>query len=198
MFSKSSLIITALLSAPILAMPATSVSRAALKSRSLVKREGINCEGSGLCPLAGFEDSLPVTILQGLRDAIYSTTQPDTLTFNDGDHIICITTSIPITIDASVDAGIGKEGSVSVGLSASGSIGAGGICAFMQDTGAATPLSTIKTLADGLLEHGCKVCGSNPTDSLTGGNDVSKGMLTFNYVSNPDCVGNCLSASGGQ
>lgn len=56
----------------------------------------------------------------------------------------------------------------------------GRLCAFYQNIGNRS-FNTQQTLEylNRLLEHGCEVCGSVPTDD---GNDVSKGELTVNYV----------------
>lgn len=161
---------------------------------ALTKREGINCRGSGLCDYASFTNSLSEDVAQGLRDAMYTSSMDDSVTFNDGDHIICVSSSLEITISGSVSGGEGAT----AGLSANGHIGNGGVCAFMQNTGGTTTFGTIKQLADKILEHGCNTCGSCPTDALTGGNDDSQGELTFNYVGSPYCVGNCISAADGN
>nr|PNR29513.1 hypothetical protein PHYPA_028207 [Physcomitrium patens] len=60
-----------------------------------------------------------------------------------------------------------------------------GFCAFLQNTGGAWGYNT-RGLAHFIPEHGCRVCGSVPYfyPSI---NDVSKGQLTFNYVSKPKC-----------
>lgn len=65
---------------------------------------------------------------------------------------------------------------------------------FPQNLAAPIDLGTIKALADSLLEHGCTTCGSVPVHFVDqGSNDPGQGILTFNYVGNPDCVGNCIS-----
>jgi hypothetical protein len=63
----------------------------------------------------------------------------------------------------------------------------GSICAFIQNAGGAWSWQ-IKTLAQDLADHGCKICGSVPI-GFPGTNDVSQGQLTFNYVdtSKADC-----------
>ncbi|KAK5990862.1 KP4 killer toxin [Cladobotryum mycophilum] len=63
----------------------------------------------------------------------------------------------------------------------------GSICAFYQNTGSGTA-GQASDLLQQLLDHGCKKCGSAPTNP---GNDVSKGQLTVNVVSNPSCQGVC-------
>ena len=58
-------------------------------------------------------------------------------------------------------------------------------------------LATIRPLTDALLEHGCSTCGSVPLHYVDEkSNDPKDGILTFNYVKNPDCIGTCMSASG--
>lgn len=48
-----------------------------------------------------------------------------------------------------------------------------------------------------LIDHGCKICGSVPIHYADqNSNDPSSGILTFNYVKNTDCTGNCISANG--
>src|ERR1700760_3905853 len=86
---------------------------------------GINCQGSGLCPLASFDNPLSEGIAQGLRDAIYSSHHKDSTTYNNGDHIICVSESLKISISASVNAKF-KNGSGKLGLKTNGKIGAGG------------------------------------------------------------------------
>ncbi|KAK3181606.1 hypothetical protein K4F52_007161 [Lecanicillium sp. MT-2017a] len=61
------------------------------------------------------------------------------------------------------------------------------ICAYYQN-GASGNADRAAQLLQGLIDHGCSQCGSNPTEP---GNDVSKGELTVNVVSNPCCKGNC-------
>ena len=58
-------------------------------------------------------------------------------------------------------------------------------CAFLQ--GVTSPdgrpgtktIGQIKTYIDAIWDHGCRGCGSDPTEP---GNDVSKGQLTVNFV----------------
>lgn len=58
-------------------------------------------------------------------------------------------------------------------------------------------LGHIRELVDEVLEHDCKTCGSVPIHYVDqGSNDPRWGILTFNYVKNPFCIGNCLSANG--
>lgn len=53
----------------------------------------------------------------------------------------------------------------------------------------------IKILYQDLVDHGCSACGSVPTGLPAGINDVSRGMLTLNFVSDPDCFGVCSKSS---
>ena len=55
----------------------------------------------------------------------------------------------------------------------------GGYCLFYQ-SGASGSGEEVKSLLTQLKDHGCNGCGSIPT--TPGENDVSKGMLTYNYV----------------
>ncbi|KAI1085446.1 killer toxin [Whalleya microplaca] len=54
------------------------------------------------------------------------------------------------------------------------------ICVFLQNTNGAQG-SKIKELAKYVDDHGCKTCGSVPTD-YPNSNNVKNGELTFNYV----------------
>lgn len=63
------------------------------------------------------------------------------------------------------------------------------ICAFLQNTGGA-PGRNIKGLAHFIPDHGCTICGSVPY-FYPAINDVSQGMLTFNWVNTPKCEGLC-------
>ncbi|MCJ1463341.1 hypothetical protein MMC07_001948 [Pseudocyphellaria aurata] len=151
---------------------------------------GINCRGSGLCRLATWENNKAESIIQILRDAVYASSKDKSTVYNSGDHIICVGANQPVTITA----GAGYEG-VTGSFALSGNIHGGGICLFPQ--GAALTLEQIRPLTDKLLEHGCGTCGSVPIHFVDqGSNDPSAGILTFNYVKNPYCDGNCISATG--
>ncbi|KHN97636.1 Killer toxin, Kp4 [Metarhizium album ARSEF 1941] len=63
----------------------------------------------------------------------------------------------------------------------------GTLCAFYQNGATGTARQT-SGFPRALLDHGCKKCGSVPTQP---GNDVSKGELTVNVVGNPHCQGAC-------
>ncbi|KAK5990863.1 hypothetical protein PT974_09138 [Cladobotryum mycophilum] len=60
------------------------------------------------------------------------------------------------------------------------------ICAFYQNGNGGTVDNAVN-LVQGLMDHGCSQCGSNPTD----GKDVGNGELTVNIVGNPCCHGTC-------
>ncbi|KAI1145062.1 hypothetical protein F4825DRAFT_444843 [Nemania diffusa] len=157
---------------------------------------GINCRGSGLCPRASWNNVADVSIIQLLRDAVYASSAPLSTSYESGDHVICVSQSQQITIEVGFELdGLGG----SIGLT--GSLGEGGICLFPQymADGATLSLSQIRPLMDALLEHKCTTCGSVPIHFVDeGSNDPSDGILTFNYVAAPYCVGNCISAVGGS
>ncbi|RGP81842.1 killer kp4 [Fusarium longipes] len=57
------------------------------------------------------------------------------------------------------------------------------ICAFYQNIGDRVfSVSQTQTYLQQILDHGCKLCGSVPTDA---GNNVANGQLTVNVVINP-------------
>ncbi|TFK26856.1 killer toxin [Coprinopsis marcescibilis] len=56
---------------------------------------------------------------------------------------------------------------------------ASGLCAFTQSTSENITGARVKELLQGLVNHGCGKCGSNPFQN----NDVSQGQLTVNWVS---------------
>ncbi|KAL5341312.1 killer toxin [Aspergillus crustosus] len=67
----------------------------------------------------------------------------------------------------------------------------GAFCAFLQNSGGA-PASSIITLARGLRDHGCGLCGSMPL-FFPDDNNVDDGELTVNFVSGSCCSGsNCI------
>ncbi|KAJ5200812.1 killer toxin [Penicillium cf. griseofulvum] len=157
---------------------------------------GINCRGSALCPRATWNNAVPQSIIQLLRDAIYAAPEPLSTAYRNGDHVICVSQSQPITISPGFAIG-GITGSIGL----SGSIHEGGICLFPEymASGASLTLTTIRPLLDAVLEHGCTTCGSVPIHFVDeGNNDPSDGILTFNYVANPYCIDNCISAVGGS
>ncbi|KAI1080319.1 hypothetical protein F5B20DRAFT_540218 [Whalleya microplaca] len=155
---------------------------------------GINCRGSGLCDLATIENNSGVRILQLWHDVLAATDKDPNTVYNSGDHIVCIGTSVSITVGASASAeveGIGGE----LSLETSANLGTGGVCLFPQ--GASLTLASIRALVDALGNHGCSTCGSVPIHFVDqGSNDPSSGILTSNYVGNPYCGGNCISSVG--
>lgn len=146
---------------------------------------GINCRGSGLCPLASIENHSGVSIIQLWHDVLAATDKDDSTVYNSGDHIVCIGTSVSISIGASVSAeadGISGD----INLSTDIQLGSGGVCLFLQ--GASLTLGQIKPLVDALGQHGCTTCGSVPIHFVDeGSNDPAPGILTSNYVGNPFC-----------
>ncbi|CAF9904498.1 MAG: hypothetical protein ALECFALPRED_008584 [Alectoria fallacina] len=159
---------------------------------------GLNCRGSDLCPLARFENKNPESIIQILRDAIYATTKPLDTTYTEGQHIICISSSESITIGSDFTEGIDASGaseSSDGNYKLDVAIGTGGICAFPNylKSGANLTFAQIQPLADQVLEHKCRTCGSATVDW---GNSPKDGYLTFNYVEDPFCDGECISGDG--
>jgi len=163
---------------------------------------GINCRGSGLCGLASFENKSPERVTQVLRDAVWDSKKDNSTTYANGDHIICVSQSQSITLGGSSALGISEAGVTGTDtgtFSLTGSIGTGGICLFAQymASGATLSLGDIRPLLDAVLEHNCHTCGSVPIHYVDQkSNDPKDGILTFNYVENPDCVGECISANG--
>lgn len=157
---------------------------------------GLNCRGSGLCPLAKFENKNPESIIQILRDAINATTKPPTTAYTEGQHIICVTSSEAITLGSDFADGIEAGESTGGSYKLDVAIGTGGICAFPNHlkAGANLTLGLIRPLADQVLEHGCKTCGSA---TVEWGNSPKEGYLTFDYVADPFCDGDCISGDGG-
>lgn len=152
---------------------------------------GINCRGSGLCDRATWSNKAPESITQILRDAVWASDKDPSTVYNSGDHIICVGSNQAITLTGGAE-GEGASGSFSL----DGNIHEGGICLFPQGT--SLTLDQIRPLADAVLEHGCNTCGSVPRHFVDqGSNDPQWGILTFNYVQNPYCAGNCISATGG-
>ena len=155
---------------------------------------GINCRGSALCDRA--TSSSHDKIVQILRDAVWASNKDNSTSYQPGDHIICISQTDTVTIEAGVEAEYeGLTGSFS--LSSDFNIQAGGICLFPQ--GAALNLGQIRPLTDAILEHGCSTCGSVPIHYVDeGSNDPDAGILTFNYVENPYCDGACISGTSSK
>ncbi|KAL6721700.1 hypothetical protein ACLMJK_000804 [Lecanora helva] len=163
---------------------------------------GINCRGSGMCRIASWENKARVRITQVLRDAVWNSPKPNSTTYGNGDHVICVSQFQTISLTHGLTSGgdvAGAQSEQENQFSLSANIGGGGICLFPQymADGAMLSLEQIRPLTDQVLAHGCGTCGSIPIHYVDqGSNDPSAGILTFNYVKNPDCIGNCLSANG--
>ena len=63
-------------------------------------------------------------------------------------------------------------------------LGAGWVCIFWQNGASGTLIDGLQHV-DNLVHHGCKNCGSDPTEP---GNNVKQGELTSNFVTHPCCV----------
>lgn len=63
----------------------------------------------------------------------------------------------------------------------------GSLCAMYQN-GASNTADATSGYLQALLDHGCKKCGSIPTQP---GNNVQMGELTVNVVGNTRCQGAC-------
>ena len=160
---------------------------------------GINCRGSGLCPLASWEDKSSEHITQVLRDAVWASPKPNTTLYPSGSHIICVSVAQPVTLSTSLEPDLesdsGEPDTATSTFKISGEIGLGGICLFPQ--GANLTLGVVRPLVDAVLEHGCHTCGSVPIHFVDErSNNPDEGILTFNYVKNPYCVGQCISDDG--
>ena len=157
---------------------------------------GINCRGSGLCPLATWDNQSPLPVMQILRDALYQSKAPDSTPYNGGDHVICVSNTLTINLSLPIIDPTGlTSGSALGSWHLGGKIKDGGICLFPQGlkNGPLT-LGMIRKLVDKLLEHGCETCGSVPIHFVDqGSNDPDDGILTFNYVRHPYCTENCLT-----
>ncbi|PRP75338.1 hypothetical protein PROFUN_05649 [Planoprotostelium fungivorum] len=151
---------------------------------------GINCRGSGLCPRATWNNKAPISIIQAFYDVVSQTTTDPNTMYNNGDHIVCVSQSQPITIKLS--AGYkGFTGSVEL----SGSIPEGGVCMFPQSmpNGRQLALREVKDLINAIGNHGCGTCGSVPLGFVSEkSNDPSGGILTVNYVKSPFCGEKCF------
>ncbi|OAQ86179.1 kp4 domain-containing protein [Purpureocillium lilacinum] len=122
---------------------------------------GINCRGSGYCDY--FTDYTSRELWKVIENRI----DPNRW-YNDGQQVAC----------AGYEqlTAAGKAWWLSTGLWYSG------VCAFLQNTGGWQG-KKFQELAGYIVLHECDVCGSVPTD-YPAGNDVSKGELTFNFVTN--------------
>lgn len=63
----------------------------------------------------------------------------------------------------------------------------GSICAFYQSGASGSARDAFGHIQQ-IIDHGCSLCGSVPTQE---GNNVDDGQLTVNFVSDPCCEGNC-------
>lgn len=116
------------------------------ENAKLLKRLGINCQGSSTCGVGGIGGTDRGTI-DDLRNSIAG---GDDGQWGDGQHVGCI------------------------------SHATGRLCAFYQNVGSRLfNKDQTLTYLQWLLDHGCEVCGSVPTDD---GNDVNNGELTVNFV----------------
>lgn len=163
---------------------------------STVSTLGINCRGSGLCPLATWDNQSPLPVMQILRDALYESKAPESTPYNNGDHVLCISNTLTINLSIPIIDPTGLTSGLNLGSwHLGGRIKDGGICLFPQymKNGPLT-LGMIRKLADKLLEHGCETCGSVPIHFVDkGSNDPGDGILTFNYVRHTYCTENCLN-----
>ena len=151
---------------------------------------GINCRGSFMCKVASWQSKSPKRISQALRDAIWLSPKANHTMYQSGEHIICVTSSLGVSNEVGAQTSDGPTSS----LTLSGKINTGGICVFPQ--GSNVTLGLVRGLSDKLLQHGCGTCGSVPIKFLEGSNDPGPGILTYNYVNNPDCTGQCIGADG--
>ncbi|KAI1848967.1 hypothetical protein JX266_005395 [Neoarthrinium moseri] len=119
---------------------------------------GINCRGSSMCSTGD------VLTAQNLRNSINGL--PDDKYFKSGEHIACDPAGLANPIPWAPRIG-------------------GSICAFVQNKDGLNG-KELKRLAQFIVDHGCKMCGSVPTD-FPDKNDVKNGELTFNYVAKPKC-----------
>ena len=127
---------------------------------------GINCEGSGACPMFTKEDGTyyPGKVIDYIAKDINSINNDRH--YNNGDHIACLPGKYQLNDGININ---------------------GGICAFLQKTKSGANGGDLKRLIADLQQHKCKACGSVPT-GFPGDNHVKNGMLTVNFVNN---IGNC-------
>ena len=128
---------------------------------------GINCRGSGMCKVASWQNKSRERVAQVLRDAVWDSPKPNSTTYGNGDHVICVSQFQTISLTQGFTHGVDADGATneqesSFGLS--GNIGGGGICLFPQymPNGGSLTLEQIRPLTDAILEHGCGTCGSVP------------------------------------
>lgn len=128
-----------------------------------VLAKGINCDGSGGC--AGFNPpggTAGSHTIDAVVEALKSNLQDDR-EYSAGSQLACVESSG----------------------------GPGAICAFLQETEDKEKTSfsgfDIKWLAQALIDHGCKDCGSIPV--LQSDDVHSDGMLTINFVGSASSPG---------
>jgi hypothetical protein len=133
---------------------------------------GINCPGSGWCnivsgavasDLDGYIQTAKGKFRPSPNLPHMSNSLADNTWYADGQHIACTQAEAHLLPE--------NDGSEI------------GFCTFLQKSGGAYG-SKIKSLSKDILGHGCKDCGSVPTD-WPNSNDVDNGMLTSNMVSMP-------------
>lgn len=152
---------------------------------------GINCRGSFMC------NTNPGASLQSVHDQIGNliASGGGERRFNQGGAYIAESTNFNTITDMHKEQIACSHGSQ------------GSFCAFYQ-SGASGSAKDAYNQVQQLLDHGtcllhpqyvirnltlylgCGGCGSVPTVQ-DGSNDVSKGQLTVNYVTNPSCEGTC-------
>lgn len=128
---------------------------------------GINCRGSGMCGIASWQNKARERIAQVLRDAVWNSPKSNDTLYANGDHVICVSQFLPVTLSHEQSQGADVSGATSeqgTTFGLSGVIGNGGICLFPQkmENGASLSLGSIRALTDEILEHGCSTCGSVP------------------------------------
>ena len=131
---------------------------AALGLVSVSNGLGINCRGSTMCSTGD------IYTAQNLRNSINGI--PDDKWYPKGEHIACDIAGVPVPLP-----GVPRLG--------------GSICAFVQSTDGARGRN-LKRLAQYIVDHKCRICGSVPTH-FPDSNNVKDGQLTFNYVKKPKC-----------
>lgn len=135
-------------------MQFTLLSVAALAAS--VSGLGINCRGSGLCPSDGASGNVRRLPLLALDYA------------NTRHQLINLKSIVDNISDRNRRYNTGQQ------IACTGSL-----CAFYQN-GATGTANDASAQLQQLLDHGCKKCGSVPTQP---GNDVSQGELTAKCVS---------------
>jgi hypothetical protein len=143
---------------------------------SCVTALGINCRGSVICDSFTNTNNPDLSAAESLRREITAHVS-DSRWYQNGQKIVCI------------DQGGGGQ--------KFGGAFRHSLCAFLKRTGG-YPGNEIKVLAQRIVEHGCKTCGSVPVFFDQGDNDLnSHGELTFDYVArNTNGDGMCRSISG--